>query len=184
MANLMVEGERVSLRPVTLADVGERYRGWLNDPDVNRYLETRFSVWTLDSIEGFVRSKRTADGEFLLAICLPAGGEHIGNLKIGPINPHHRYADLSLFIGEKQHWGRGLATEAIRLASGFAFGSLGLHKLEAGAYAANAASIRAFERCGYKREGLRRGHFMSDGRWTDMVLLGLLAENFDSGTEE
>jgi len=43
MTTLTSDDGQVTLRPVTLADVTPAYVAWLNDPEVNRYLETRFS---------------------------------------------------------------------------------------------------------------------------------------------
>src|SRR5215218_2077308 len=77
----------VSLRLVVLADCTPRYLAWLEDTEVNRYLETRWSVQSLDSIRTYVSAQLAAVDSYLFAI--EAESEHVGNLKIGPINPHH-----------------------------------------------------------------------------------------------
>lgn len=168
-------GRRLALRAVTEADVSARYRDWLNDPTVNRYLETRFETQTLESVAQYVRRTAADPAQYFWAIRVGENGAHIGNIKLGPVNPHHGTADVTLFIGEKDAWGRGYATEAIALVSECAFRELGLEKLRAGAYAENTGSIRAFEKCGFHREGLLRSHAAAEGRRTDIVLLGRLA---------
>lgn len=176
--------ERIYLREVTPADVNETYLGWLNDPDVNRFLETRFVDQSLDRIADFVRRMRQAEDTTLFAICLRNGDTHIGNIKIGPVNPHHLQADVSLFIGEKTHWGRGLGAEAIRTVTAHGFRDLGLNKLSAGAYAANTSSIKAFEASGWRREGELKNHYIFEGAPMDIVILGLCARHYGSGANQ
>jgi RimJ/RimL family protein N-acetyltransferase len=83
---------------------------------------------------------------------------------------------VGLIVGEKECWGKGFATEAIRLVMQLAFAQLGLRRLTAGAYASNIASIRAFEKAGFSREGLRRRHYLCDGEYVDGVLMGVLRD--------
>jgi RimJ/RimL family protein N-acetyltransferase len=169
-----IKGDRLYLREVRRSDVTERYRAWLNDPEVNRFLETRFVPRSLENIASFVEAMDGNPDSVLLAICLKQDDRHIGNIKLGPINWIHRTADISLFIGEKSTWGQGYATEAISAVTAFAFERLDLRKCTAGAYILNVGSIRAFEKAGYEREGLLRAQWFCDGAYTDEVLLGAI----------
>jgi [ribosomal protein S5]-alanine N-acetyltransferase len=178
IAGAVVCGSRIHLREVRLSDVNERYYRWMNDPEVNRYLETRFVPQSLESIGEFVRHMTGKSDEPFFAICTNEGSEHIGNIKIGPINFRHRSADISLLIGEKSFWGKGYASEAISLVTKFGFEVINLNKLEAGCYEENEGSARAFEKCGYIREGLLRGHLLLNGRETNCVRLGLRASDY------
>jgi RimJ/RimL family protein N-acetyltransferase len=170
-------GRGVFLRKLRLEDASERYVGWLNDPAVNRFLESRFTHWTLESVRDYIRAKQNAREHFF-AICDVAGENHVGNIKLGPIDPHHRCADVSLFIGDTAHWGRGAGSEAIALVTSLAFDQLDLLKLQAGAYLANIGCIRAFERCGFSREGLLKERVLSNGVPDDVVMLGYAASEY------
>ena len=75
--------------------------------------------------------------------------KHIGNIKIGPINWNHMAADVGYFIGSRDAWGKGLATEAVRRVTEFAFEELKLNKCNAGVYSGNPGSIRVLEKAGY-----------------------------------
>ena len=120
----------VYIRLVRLADVNQSYLDWLEDPEVNQFLETRHSPQSIPLITEFVQSKMNSSDEYLFAICLNESSCHIGNIKIGPINSYHQTADVSLFIGEKQMWGKGYAAQAIYLASLFAFQEKKVEKLK------------------------------------------------------
>lgn len=173
-----IVGEKIYLRKILETDVNEKYLGWLNDPQVNQYLETRWSEQTLSSILDFVQSKIDNKNEPLFAICTLESNEHIGNIKLGPINPYHKYADVSLFIGDKNYWGKGFATEAIKLITDYGFKSLKLNKICASAYEENIGSINAFKKCGYLQEGLLNKKYISNGKYTNTVVLGIIAEDF------
>jgi [ribosomal protein S5]-alanine N-acetyltransferase len=177
-ASKFISGDRVYLREVRVSDVNEQYYNWLNDPEINQYLETRFVPRSRANIEEFVKRIDGNENEPFFAICLHEDDRHVGNIKIGPINWHHRSADISLFVGDKSLWGKGVATEAIALLTGFGFRTLNLNKIKAGCYGGNLGSAKAFEKCGYLREGLLREQFISHGQKIDMIILGITASDF------
>ena len=169
-----IEGDKIYLREVRLSDVNERYYFWMNDPDVVDFLEVRFFPNSEEHIASYVKTMGEDPDSLFMAIILKERDEHLGNIKIGPINWIHRFADLSLFIGEKKYWGKGLASEAIRLAVDHAFNTLNLHKVTAGVYAENIGSLRAFKKAKFLKEGLRKCHRFYRGRYVDEVCLGIV----------
>lgn len=169
-----ITSKRLMLREVEERDCSDPYVAWLADPEVNRYLETRHKVHDKTDIVSFINTVRARDDEVLLAILLKESGRHIGNIKVGPISAVHRLADLSLFIGARDCWGRGYAAEAISTVSRYAFEALGVLKLSASMYAPNLGSKHAFLKVGYRVEGLRRAHYDLDGERCDLIELGLV----------
>lgn len=169
---------RLVLRLVTEEDCTARYLGWLTDPQVNRYLETRWSEQSIGSIREFVRAMLASEHSYLFAILERGGVDHIGNIKLGPIHPHHRYADVSYFIGERSRWGMGYATEAIQAVTWFGFTVLGLHRLQAGLYQENTGSARALEKAGYQFEGRLRGQLRTPDGWEDHLWYGALCDEW------
>jgi len=166
-SNDRLEGEKVFLRLVSLGDCTARYVAWLADSEVNRFLETRWTIQDAAAIRDFV-SKMTEDpNNYLFAIVERKDRLHIGNIKVGPVNRWHRFADISYFVGDRSYWGKGLATEAIRLATQFAFDKLDLRRVQAGVYETNTASVRALQNAGYEYE-CRFSRQLRDGdRWVD-----------------
>lgn len=173
-----IVGDQILLTSVDEAHVSERYLGWMANPEVNRYLESRFTVPTLVDLGDYVQSMRESPDNYFFAIIERASGEHWGNVKLGPVNRHHRTASIGIIVGEPSAWGRGVATETIGLLSRWAFDELGLAKLTAGSYAVNGGSVRAFEKAGWRVEGLQRGQaLLADGTRGDNVVLGLVPED-------
>src|SRR4051812_33418625 len=175
-----LKGGRVDLRLATLEDCSARYLAWLQDPEVNRFLETRWREQSLASIREFVAGMLESANDYLFAIEDAASRTHIGNIKVGPINRTHLHADVSYFIGEKQYWGKGYATEAIALATAFAFERLKLNRVQAGLYEANGGSGRALEKVGYVLEGTFRRQLRTaaNGSWQDHLWYGLLKDEW------
>ena len=169
----MLHSARLHLRALEPSDLNATYLGWLNDPEVNRYLETRFLPQTLEALLAYWQAHRDDPTSPWFAICLAADDRHIGNIKLGPIQWLHRRADLSLFIGDRSCWGQGFASEAIALVRDWAFRELDLQKLSAGIYAGNAGSQRAFEKCGFALEGTLRQEVVSSGDRVDIWRMGL-----------
>src|SRR6266852_1547707 len=167
-----LSSRRLYLREVRLEDVNADYYRWMSDPEVTRFLESRFFPNSMESLRQFVTSKQGDRNNVFLAIVLNEQDRHIGNIKLGPIDWIHRLGEIGILIGEKDCWGKGYATEAISLLADYAFNRLDLHKLTAGCYGNNEGSTRAFEKAGFVREGARKEHFFSDGGRVDLILLG------------
>jgi RimJ/RimL family protein N-acetyltransferase len=179
MTRAILDGERLTgdtvyLRLVEMSDCGDRYLGWLLDPEVNRFLETRWTDQTIESIRNFVTEMRRTPDNYLFAIIDREAERHIGNIKVGAINHVHKHCEVGYFIGDREMWGKGIATEAIRLATLFAFERLGMHRAQAVVDVDNPASAKALERVGYKKEGTLREKLFMDGRWNDQLLYGIL----------
>jgi [ribosomal protein S5]-alanine N-acetyltransferase len=168
-----LESERLYLRAVQPDDANEAYYRWMNDPAVNKYLESRFYPHTLETLKDYIQSKLGDNENPFFAIILKDSNRHIGNIKLGPINTIHRFADIGIIIGEKDCWGKGYATEAIRLVVKYAFDTLNLHKVTAGFYEPNIQSMKAFIKAGFIQEGIRKSHCYCDGKYVDDILVGL-----------
>ena len=154
--------------------VGEAYVSWLNDPEVNQYLESRYVEHTVASTREFVEAMLAAPDTLFLGIRSRATGAHVGNIKLGPISARHGTGEVGILVGDRCEWGKGLATAAIVALSAIARDPLGLRKVTAGCYASNEGSRRAFLKAGYELEGRRRGQMLLNGQPEDLIIMGHL----------
>ena len=97
----------------------------------------------------------------------------LGTCSLFAIETTHRRAEVGFALA-REAWGAGLAREAMAAVAGFAFDTLGLHRLEADVDPRNAASLRTLETLGFRREGHLRERYHVAGEAQDSVLLGLL----------
>lgn len=86
-------------------------------------------------------------------------------------------AYLGYFI-DKDEQGKGLMTEAVRCATAFAFGPMGLHRLQAAIMPRNEPSLRVAARCGFRREGLAERYLQIAGTWEDHVIFAMTREEW------
>jgi ribosomal-protein-alanine N-acetyltransferase len=98
------------------------------------------------------------------------GGLTLGFLRRGVAQA----ATLGYWIGAP-YAQQGHMGAAVRLALSFAFGHLGLQRVEAACLPHNEASIRLLERVGFRKEGLARRYLCINGRWQDHVLYAILS---------
>lgn len=166
-------GRLVSLRPRTREDAGLFVR-WFSDPRVRHWLHlSETPLPTLESER--VRYEISERDPARLTWIIETGeGEAIGNISLAGIDETHGRAELGVSIGDPAYWGRGYGQDAIRTLLRFAFAELGLRRITLIADADNERGIRCYEKCGFVREGLLRGHRLRHGRPTDMVAMAVM----------
>lgn len=166
------ESDTVGLFLLEPSDVTLSYVSWLNDPVVNRHLESRFVTHTLESTKEFVRGCRENSNDLFLGIrSRELNQRHVGNIKLGPIDRQHGRGEIGILIGEREAWGHGIGSQAIDMLCTIAKNQLYLRKITAGCYGSNTGSERAFLKARFEIEGRRREHFMLDGKTEDLVLM-------------
>jgi ribosomal-protein-alanine N-acetyltransferase len=139
------------LRPLDLADLHPGYVEGLNNPDINRHLEVRLTVQTIETVAAFVNTNRQDTDSVLFGIWLHAKSSHIGTIRLYEINQHLHNCFIGICIFDKSVWGRGIGTNAIKAVTKWAHVEMNMHRIEAHAYLDNTASIRSFEKAGYRR---------------------------------
>lgn len=173
-----VHGPNLFLRELKDSDVCEEYLSWFRDDEVTRFLEVDGKALTVESVKEYIRSGRDSRRYFMYAICLTEG-KHIGNLKVGPIDWKHSLSDLVVVIGDRSQWGKGYATEAIKLGNRLAFENYNLRKLSGGMYASNVGSIKAYTNAGWIIEGRLFNHYVVEGKLEDRVVVSCFNPAFD-----
>jgi [ribosomal protein S5]-alanine N-acetyltransferase len=147
---------RLSLTPLLPEHVGTEYVLWLNDTELQRYTEVT-GEHTPETTREYVSKSNSSENSAMWKINV-AEEQHIGNIRLSNINYRHKRAEIALLIGNRNWWGKGIATEAIGLISEYAFSTLGIEKLSAGMIAPNMGSFRAFRKAGFQHESTLQKH--------------------------
>lgn len=169
-------GGGLRLRPLTDDAAGEVLE-LFGDPGVVRFMSIQRLASEAEARE-FIAG---IQGGFLSGTLYQWGieldGEFVGTCTLAGIDRQHRRAELG-FAVLRRRWGRRVASRALPPVIDFAFGRLGLHRLEADADPRNEASLRVLERLGFRREGLLREHYFQEGEAQDAVVFGLLRRDW------
>lgn len=151
---------------------------WINDPDISQYLQVEPPVTEKSELE-WVRNVHESDNDQVFGIVEKNTNSYIGNVGIHNIDKKSGVATIGIFIGDKTKQGKGYGGEAIELAASFAFGQLGLQKLQAPIFSFNERSIATFERAGFKKEVTLPKHYLKKTEYQDVVLLDRHSPRFD-----
>lgn len=177
MHNAFLIGQRVYLRPLELADAAT-ITGWLNDADVRRAMLRSHPMSVMEE-EDFLR-KLADTGDVVLGICLRDTGQMIGVTGLHRFDNVSRHVCFGISIGEKTLWGQGLGTEATSLIVDYAFGSLNVNRVWLEVYDFNERGIRIYEKLGFQIEGRQRQHTYREGRYHDVLLMGVLRDEWQA----
>lgn len=144
-----------------------------NDRSVWRNVRDRFPhPYTENDGRNWLEFVAAQSPETSLAIAVD--GQAVGSIGLELRSDiHRRSAEIGYWLG-REFWGRGIATEAVRAVSEFAFAQFDLCRLYAGVIEWNQASMRVLEKAGYQREGLLRAAVTKDGQTVDEVLYALV----------
>ena len=165
-------GSTCSVRPWRASDAGPLVK-YANNANIARNLRDRFPhPYTLRDAKAFIHSTASARPHVSFAIIVD--GEAGGGIGISAGSDVERFsAEIGYWLGEP-FWGRGIATEAVRLVSAYAFDTCGLLRLYALPFAENRQSIRVLEKAGYTREALLRSNAVKHGTIRDQALYALV----------
>jgi ribosomal-protein-alanine N-acetyltransferase len=109
-------------------------------------------------------------------------GKPVGVVSLTEVSVSMGTGQIGYTIGA-DHQGRGIATAALRLWTQLLLEKTNLRKLTALVNEHNGASLRVLEKCGYKREGFLREHFMIQGKASNQVVFGILRSEIGSSQE-
>lgn len=107
------------------------------------------------------------------------GDRYIGFVGLGGIAWHHGEASIGIGIGEREFWGRGYGTDAMRVILRYAFTELNLFRVSLGTFEYNARAIRSYEKAGFVLEGRIRQTVNRAGRRWDLLCMGILKEDWE-----
>jgi ribosomal-protein-alanine N-acetyltransferase len=151
--DVILTGERVLLRPLAARDAAEMFV-FASDPEVTRYLPWEPET-NIATVRGFLQDQvgRRRRGESIgFAVILRETGVMIGSTDLMELKAVRGQAEIGYLIA-REHWNRGIMTEAGRLTLDYGFSSLRLDRVIAWADADNAASRRVLEKLGMESAG-------------------------------
>ena len=156
----VARGARVLLREKRLGDAPNDYR-WRTVPELSRYDAARPLALTFQEYLALCREELLYPSPHRRSLAIEdETGRHIGNVMYYNIDAVRQEAELGITIGERDCWGRGYGTEAVRLLVEHLLGGMGVRRVHLKTLAWNRRAHRCFEKAGFAECGRvqRGGH--------------------------
>jgi len=145
---------------------------------------TRFIPPPPTTVDGFEQCiewthRERAAGRQICFGVVPSGMEDaVGFFMLRQLEPDFATAEWRFALGSP-YWGTGIFAEAARLVMGFAFRTIGCHRLEARTPVKNGRGNGALRKIGASQEGVLRRSFLRNGEYLDQVLWALVDADLD-----
>lgn len=169
----VINGEKVSLRPITDADTADIVR-WRNDPGVWQYFLFR-EPFTPEMHRSWLKNKVETGKVIQYIIVARESGRSVGSVYFRDVDTVNESAEYGIFIGEPEARGCGLGTETARLFTRFGLEVLRLHRISLKVLGGNEVARRSYEKAGFRTEGVFRDYVRLDGVFTDVVFMARLS---------
>jgi RimJ/RimL family protein N-acetyltransferase len=172
----LFHGQLVRLAAPNLDTDVETFSRWTRDSE---YLRLQDSAPARpESARQFTQNltEWLASHDFLFAVRALADDRLLGFIELEGLRWAHGDAWVGIGLGEREVWGRGYGTDAMRVMLRFAFTELNLRRVSLTVYEYNPRAIRSYEKAGFVVEGRVRQCLNRDGRRWDMLYMGILKE--------
>ncbi|TCT27110.1 RimJ/RimL family protein N-acetyltransferase [Melghiribacillus thermohalophilus] len=173
----MILGKSVYLRPIEKEDM-KSYHQAIHNEDIRFLTGTRNTI-TLEQAYEYYERITSDETRHDFAICLKDQHTIIGDLTILDIDNINRKGGFRIAIHHPDYFNKGYGTEAVRLALKYSFEDLSLNRLQLEVYSHNPRGIRAYEKAGFKQEGVIRESLFLNGRYFDEIIMGILRKEYE-----
>ena len=179
----ILQGEMVRLAAVNPETDSKLFAKWARDTEYLRMLDTspvrqwserQYKKWFKEDLE---KGKRD---EFLFLIRTLENDEAIGFIELDGVHWSHGDSYVGIGIGEREYWGKGFGTDAMKVVLRYAFEELNLHRVSLNVFEYNQRAIRSYEKVGFVVEGRERQFMRREGQRWDMIFMGILRAEWEA----
>lgn len=195
MAEYNLETDRILLRELRFSDIGDIYVS-IRDSEIGKWTLPPPFKFLKNPAGRFICRILRLVGKGLRLICVRVWhpkiareykfsivskniGKVIGIVTLTIHKEQEVCARIGFWIG-KEYWGKGLATEAVKLSLRFGFKILNLDSIDAWTFGRNAKSIRVLEKCGFKLENIVKGAYIKFKQKEDKLNYRILKTEFEN----
>jgi len=165
---LPLKGERISIREFDKKKDSDKLKKWFKD-EIGRYFILTRATSKIYNVDTLIE-----DDNHILGIITADDKTPIGLMAFLDYDKSQHKAELRKLIGDPNYRGKGLGKEATKLWIQFGISNLGMHKVYLNTLHTNVRNIRLNEELGFKVEGIQRDECFIDGKYYDLLKMGLV----------
>ncbi|UCH60875.1 MAG: GNAT family N-acetyltransferase [Anaerolineales bacterium] len=160
--------------------LAKAFAKWDRDTGYKRLLDDAPPImWSVEKTKEWIEKQleeQQANG-FLYGIRTLEGDELIGFVDLW-VNWLHADGWIGIGLGERDYWGNGYGTDAMQVMLRYAFTELNLHRVTLSVFEYNTRAQRSYAKAGFKLEGRVRGDLHRQGQRWDVIVMGILREEW------
>jgi RimJ/RimL family protein N-acetyltransferase len=181
------QGEKVYLAAEEPEPLAEAFSRWMQDSEYFRFLDSDPPrLWSVRQEKEWMEKGLEKDepDDFFFAIKSRADDRLLGFIALFDLSFSHGDSLVAIALGEREYWGQGYGTDAMRSLLRYAFQELNLRRISLLVFEYNTRAIRSYEKAGFLPEGRMRGMLLREGRRWDWLLMGILREEWQQKEQE
>jgi len=142
-----------SFRKLTKDDITDDYISWLNNPDINQFLEVRHIKQNKKTITEYIHSYYQDEEKYMWGVY--DGNALVGTTTLTYIDYEKSSAEIGLMIGDMNYWGKLASDSAMHFVINFVFDNLKLESVTGGCLDKNMGMVFTFKKLGFVRGAIR-----------------------------
>lgn len=182
MDHQLLKGEQVYLTVEDPQVMAEAFSRWSSDSEYWRLAasDTAFPRSSKSIKEWLEKELGTGNPQlFMFAIRRLEDDQLIGEIDLDGVLWTHGDAFVGIGLGEREYWGMGYGTDAMRVILKYAFTELNLYRLSLNVFDYNPRARRSYGKAGFKEEGSCREFLLRDGKRYDLIFMGILRSEWE-----
>ena len=180
--NDLFRGELVRLVVEDPQKIAEIYSRWLRDSEYWRLMASEAAYTaSIRAVKTWIEKDFEKDPPASMFLIRTLEDDRlIGDVGLDPVRDGHGDTFLGIGIGEREYWGKGYGSDAMRVILRYAFTELNLHRVSLNVFEYNPRAVRSYEKVGFKHEGRARGVLHRAGRRWDLIFMGILRAEWEA----
>ena len=147
----------IKLKKVKVDKDINKWVDWLNDINTSIYTNRRLKKHTIQSQKKFVQDKKKTKNTLLFKIYY--NSDFVGALEVCDIDLFHKTCEIGFFIGDQSNWGKGIASNAVKIAKNLMISKYKMEKIYGCCYRKNIGSTKVFLKNNFKKIAVFRNFY-------------------------
>jgi RimJ/RimL family protein N-acetyltransferase len=155
--------------------------GWNQNSEYLRLLDAvPCNQYSVKKIAEWIQRDQEKDPPpfYMFGIHALADDRLVGFIELDGVMFPHGEAFVGIGVGDREFWGKGYGTDAMKVILSYAFLEFNLRRVSLNTFEYNPRAIRSYEKAGFVHEGRARQFLNREGQRWDLIYMGILRQEW------